>query len=144
MFLCLKLTTITHLNFLLVLYFWSSYCRCLKKLLIKWAHFINKRLHLKTNEEAVCLAVLFFYVLTRHTNTITDKGFSVFDGCTSRCVNQSPQEEELQQECNSSSWGESKVYTSGSIASSQRMPTEINESGAIAKIRISVEILSNI
>ena len=100
---------------------------------------------MKTNEEAVCLAVLFFYVLTRHTNTLTDKGFNVFDGCASRCVNQSPQEEELQEEeCNSSSSGDSKVYTSGSIASSQRMPTEINESGAIAKIRISVEILSNI
>ena len=31
------------------------------------------------------------------------------------------------------------MYTFGSIASSQWMPTEINESGAIAKIRISVE-----
>ena len=31
------------------------------------------------------------------------------------------------------------MYTSGSLASSQRMLTEINESGAIAKIRISVE-----
>ena len=31
------------------------------------------------------------------------------------------------------------MYTFGGIASSQRMPTEINESGAIAKIRISVE-----
>ena len=48
---------------------------------------------MKTNEEAVCLAVLFFYVLTRHTNTLTDKGFNVFDGCASRCVNHSPQEE---------------------------------------------------
>ena len=33
----------------------------------------------------------------------------------------------------------SKMYIFGSIANSQRMPTEINESGAIAKIRISVE-----
>ena len=31
------------------------------------------------------------------------------------------------------------MYTSGRIASSQRMLTEINESGAIPKIRISVE-----
>ena len=31
------------------------------------------------------------------------------------------------------------MYTSDSIASLQRLPTEINESGAIAKIRISVE-----
>ena len=46
-----------------------------------------------------------------------------------------PQEEE----CISSSWGDSKVYTSGSIANSQRMLNEINEIGAIAKIRIWVE-----
>ena len=31
------------------------------------------------------------------------------------------------------------MYTSGSIASSQWMPTKINESGAMAKMRISVE-----
>ena len=31
------------------------------------------------------------------------------------------------------------MYTSGSMASSQRMRIEINESGTIAKIRISVE-----
>ena len=32
--------------------------------------------------------------------------------------------------------GDSKMYTSSSIANSQRMQTEINESGTIAKIRI--------
>ena len=47
----------------------------------------------------------------------------------------SPQEEER----TFSSRGASKMYTSGSIASSHRMLPEINESGAIAKIRISVE-----
>ena len=31
------------------------------------------------------------------------------------------------------------MCTSGSIASSKMLPTEVNESGAIAKIRISVE-----
>ena len=46
---------------------------------------------------------------------------------------------DIQEECTSSSWGDSKMYTSGSITSSQRIPTEINESGAIAKIIISVE-----
>ena len=40
-FLCLILTAITQLNFLFVLYFWSSYCRCLKKILTKWTQFIN-------------------------------------------------------------------------------------------------------
>ena len=38
------------------------------------------------------------------------------------------------------SWGDSKMYTSASIANSQRMLAEINESGgAIIKIRIWVE-----
>ena len=31
------------------------------------------------------------------------------------------------------------MYTSGSIASSQRLANEINETGAMAKIRVSVE-----
>ena len=34
-------TTITKLNSLLVLHYWSSLCRRLLKLLIKWAQFIN-------------------------------------------------------------------------------------------------------
>ena len=37
------------------------------------------------------------------------------------------------------SWGDSKMHTSSSIVNSQRMLTEISESGAIAKIRIWVE-----
>ena len=53
------------------------------------------------------------------------KVFNLFDECASRCVHLSPQEEG----CTSSSWGDSKTYTSGSIASSQRMLTETNESG---------------
>ena len=61
-----------------------------------------------------------------------DKGFNLFDKCAAWCVHQFPQEEE----CTSSSWRDSKMYTSSSIANSQRMLTEINESGAIAKIRI--------
>ena len=64
-----------------------------------------------------------------------DKVFNLFDECASRCVHLSPQEEE----CTSSSWGDSKMYTSGSIASSQRMLTEIKESCTIAKIMVSVE-----
>ena len=66
---------------------------------------------------------------------MTGRGFNVFDECASRCVYLFPQEED----CTSSSWWDSKMDTFSSIASSQRMPTEINESGAIAKIRISVE-----
>ena len=63
---------------------------------------------------------------------MTDKGFNLFDECAARCVHLFPQEEE----CTSSSWGDSKMYTSSSIANSQRMQAEINKSGTIAKIRI--------
>ena len=40
----------------------------------------------RTNDEAIGLAVLFFYVLLRHTNIMTDKGFNLFDECAARCV----------------------------------------------------------
>ena len=52
-----------------------------------------------------------------------------------RCVHLFPQKED----CSSFSWGESNMYTSGSILNWQSMLTEINETGAIAKIRIWVE-----
>ena len=66
---------------------------------------------------------------------MTDRGFNLFDECAARCVHLRPKEEEY----TSSSWGDSKMYTSGSIENSQRMLTEINESGVITKISISVE-----
>ena len=66
---------------------------------------------------------------------MTDRGFNLFDECAARCVHLRPKEDEY----TSSSWGDSKMYTSGSIANSQRMLTEINKSDAIAKIRIWVE-----
>ena len=62
---------------------------------------------------------------------MTDKAFNRFDECASRYVHLSPQEEEWI----SSSWEDSKLYTSGSITTgSQRMQTEIKESDAIAKV----------
>ena len=66
---------------------------------------------------------------------MTDKGFNIFDECAARCVHLFPQEEE----CTSSSWEDSKMYTSDSIANSQRMLTKIKESGIITKKRIWVE-----
>ena len=77
----------------------------------------------------------FFDVLPRYANIMTDKGFKLFDDCAARCVHLSPEEEE----CTSSSWGDSNRYTSDSIAYLQRMLTEINKSSAIAKIRTWVE-----
>ena len=64
-----------------------------------------------------------------------DKGLNLFDECTVRCANLSPQEKE----CTSSSWRDSKMYTSGSTTNLQKILNEISESGAIAKIRMGVE-----
>ena len=49
-----------------------------------------------------------------------------------------PQEEE----CTSSSLGDSKMYTSGSIANLQRMLSEINKSGAIAKKGLEWKVIN--
>ena len=61
--------------------------------------------------------------------------FNLYDKGTARCVHLFPQEEE----CTSSSQGDSKMYTTSSSANSQRMLNEINKSDAIAKIRVWVE-----
>ena len=61
---------------------------------------------------------------------MTDKGFNPFDECASRYVHLFPEEEE----CISCSREGSKKYTSGRIAISERMLTEINESGAIGPV----------
>ena len=63
---------------------------------------------------------------------MTGKGFNIFDECATRWVYLFPQEEE----CTSSSCGDSEMYTSSSIADSQMMQSEINGSNAIAKIMI--------
>ena len=61
---------------------------------------------------------------------MTDKGFNPFDECASRYVHLFPEEEE----CISCSREGSKKYTSGRIAISERVLTEINESGAIGPV----------
>ena len=47
---------------------------------------------------------------------MTDKGLNLFDECVVKCIYFSSQEE-----------GNSKMYTSGTIANSQTTPTEINK-----------------
>ena len=64
---------------------------------------------------------------------MTDKSFNIFDECATRCVHLFPKEEN----CTSSSWGKSKMYTCSSIANSQSMQPEINESDTIDKIILS-------
>ena len=74
----------------------------------------------------------FCYVLLRHANIMTDKGFNIFIECAARCVHLFPEEEE----CTSSFWEGSKMFTSGKIPHSQRTLAEINKSGAIDEGRI--------
>ena len=127
-FLYLKLTTTTYLNFLFVLYFWSSYCRCLKKSLIKWwDQFINNHPKSTVGRPMNKQFVLSFYL-----------GILIWWQVKGSMILMNVLPDVYL--CPHLSWGDTKTYTSGSIASSQRMPTEINKSNAIAKITISVDI----
>ena len=58
-------------NCLFVLYFWSCYCRCWLNVIDEMSPILqelSKVYTRRTKEEAVCLALLFFYVTPRHTN----------------------------------------------------------------------------
>ena len=64
------------------------------KLLMKWAKFINNSQKSTLGAPMMKQFVLqscFFYVLPRHTNILTDKGFNLFDAAI--CVHLFPQEE---------------------------------------------------
>ena len=58
---------------------------------------------------------------------VTNKDLNVFDDCAAECVHLCPQE----QECTSSSWVHSKMYTLGTIPNSQRdrAPVKMNKKG---------------
>ena len=68
---------------------------------------------------------------------MSDKGLNLFDECAAECVHLCPQEEK----CTSSSREGNKMYIPGTIANSQRMSTKINKNGAIAKVRILMELV---
>ena len=57
------------------------------------------------------------------------KGLHLFDECAAKSVHFSSQEKG----CTSSSWGDGKMYISGTIANSQRTPTEINKKVLLPK-----------
>ena len=102
------------------------------KLLMKWAQFINNYQKSTLGGPMMKQFVLqSCFLLRRNTNIMTDKGINLFDECAVRCVHLLSQEE-----CNSSSQGDSKMNASSDIANSHRMQTEINERSTIAKIRI--------
>ena len=66
---------------------------------------------------------------------MVDIGLKRFYECAAECVRMCTKREE----CTSSSLGDSKIYTPGTIANSQRTPTKINKNVAIAKVRVLVE-----
>ena len=61
---------------------------------------------------------------------MAEKGLNLFDECAAECVHMCPQKEE----CCTSSWGDSKMYTPDNIANSQadRTPTKVNNNGAFS------------
>ena len=66
---------------------------------------------------------------------MVDKSLNLFDECAAEYVHLCLQEEE----CTSSSRGDSRMYTPGTIANPYRTPMKLNKNGAIAKVRILVE-----
>ena len=66
---------------------------------------------------------------------MTGKSYNFFDEYSARYAYLPLHEDE----CTSSSWGNSKMQTSGTIGNSQGMPTEINKNGAVVKVKILVE-----
>ena len=74
-----------------------------------------------------------------HNNIEIGKGLNLFDDCAAECVYMCPQEEE----CTSSSWGHSKIYTLGPMENSQtdRAPTKIDKNGAKVKVLLELGIL---
>ena len=68
------------------------------------------------------LVVLCLKCITRYSNIMADKGLNRFDKCAARCVHVSPQEEE----CTSSSWGDGKICTCGSIVSQHKFTEHAN------------------
>ena len=51
---------------------------------------------------------------------MAEKDPNIFDECVAECVHMCPQKEE----CTSSSWGDSKMCTPGTIENLQRMPNK--------------------
>ena len=78
----------------------------------------------RTFDKIVTPQSCFSDLLPRLNNTITGKGFNLFYEYAVRCIHLSP------------SWGDSKMYASGSIENLQRTPTEINESVVTVKVKI--------
>ena len=88
----------------------------------------------RTNDEVVNLQSCFLDELPRPTDIMVDKGLNMMNLLPDLYICP-PQEEQ----CTSFPWGDSKIYTSGTIADSQRMLPEIIKSGTIAKVRVLVE-----
>ena len=58
-------------------------------------------------------------------------GFNLFDECAVRYIYLSPKAKD----CASFYWKDSKMYTAASIPNSQKISSDINKTGAIAKVR---------
>ena len=67
---------------------------------------------------------------------MSDNRLNLLKECTARCVHFTiPSVRRV----HIFPWGDSKMYKSGNIANSHKMPTEINKTGAIGRVRTFVE-----
>ena len=84
---------------------------------------------------STCDKTIVYIILPWHSDLMADKGLNILMNVL---LHVSPQAVR-KKECTYSSWGDSKMYTSGTIVNLQKKPTDINENSAISKVRIVVK-----
>ena len=90
------------------------------------------KLYTRSSYKTIILQCCFLDVLLKHSNIVAYKGFWWM--CCQLCTSVTSGEG-----CTSSSSRDSKMYTSGTMANVQRMPTEISKNGTIVNVRILME-----
>ena len=91
----------------------------------------------RTIDKVITLQSCFLDVLSKYSNIMVNKGFNLLDEYAARYINLSPLEENAFPRLE---WNY-KMYTTGSIANSHRILTEINKTSAITKVKILVELV---
>ena len=79
----------------------------------------------------ICDKAIVYIILPWRSDLMADKGLNILLHVSPQAVRK--------KECTYSSWGDSKMHTSGTIVNLQKKPTDINENSAISKVRIVVK-----
>ena len=109
---------------------------------MKWAQFINKYQKPILGAPIMKQFVLWscFYVLSRHTNRMTDKGFNLFDECTTSCGHLFPQEEECKF-TEDANWNKRKWRYSQNKDLSQKWHCQTLKASRIISSEIKISLL---